>query len=263
MYSGKDGVDLYVLGGGLSNSSNSPNFGWSVGGAGDVNGDSYADVIVGGFTDSSYANDAGSARVYSGKDGLELFVINGSYNDANLGWSVSGVGDVNGDGFSDFVAGAPNDYNNGAQSGSARVLSGVSSSMVASSHLISLNDGGSSQWTLCMPDYPYANYVIVGSLTGTSPGFQIGTVTMPLNADAWTDLSFVLRNGSVLTNTFSTLDVFGMATASFNHAGGIVDPVLEGLTFFHAALIFSADGCGPGCAVYHKATNFVPLTTVP
>jgi flagellin-like hook-associated protein FlgL len=87
--------------------------GISVSGAGDVNGDGLADLIVG-----APANGAGESTVVFGKadsTAVELsnvghygFVINGNAAGSNTlsGYSVSGAGDVNGDGFADLIVGA-------------------------------------------------------------------------------------------------------------------------------------------------------------
>ena len=89
-------------------------FGISVSGAGDINGDGFDDVIVG----APYA-DAGSSYVVFGNEsgyplGLKLadlndssgFVINGIDEFDESGRSVSGAGDVNGDGIDDLIIGA-------------------------------------------------------------------------------------------------------------------------------------------------------------
>ncbi len=94
--------------------------GWSVSGAGDVNGDSLADVIVGApFADPAGNIDAGENYVVLGKaDGTPVdlsvvaagiggFIINGADGEDNVGWSVSGAGDVNADGLADVIVGAP------------------------------------------------------------------------------------------------------------------------------------------------------------
>ena len=84
-------------------------FGTSVSTAGDVNGDGYADVIVGGFGASSYK---GRAGIYFGASNLQSSLYNADvnlYGEAaanNFGMSVSTAGDVNGDGFSDVIVGA-------------------------------------------------------------------------------------------------------------------------------------------------------------
>ena len=84
--------------------------GYSVGCAGDVNGDGYSDVIVGApLYDTGYV-DAGRALVFHGSPtGVEptpSCTMDG-LGAENLGWSVSTAGDVNGDGYSDVVVGAP------------------------------------------------------------------------------------------------------------------------------------------------------------
>lgn len=85
--------------------------GASVGGAGDVNGDGYSDVLVGAsHFDEGSLIDAGRVYLYYGSaTGLNPSpkVIEGIQTGAKLGSSVSGAGDVNGDGFSDIIVGSP------------------------------------------------------------------------------------------------------------------------------------------------------------
>jgi len=80
-------------------------FGHSVGTAGDVNGDGYADVIVGAFYYDNGESNEGRAWVYHGSaTGLSTIAdwdVESDQVDACLGYAVGTVGDVNGDGFSD------------------------------------------------------------------------------------------------------------------------------------------------------------------
>ena len=83
------------------------NFGQSVAGLGDVNGDGELDVIVGAPRTSPRAIPiAGTAFVYAGKTGRPLFEINGRRPYTGLGSAVASGGDVNGDGSPDLVIGA-------------------------------------------------------------------------------------------------------------------------------------------------------------
>ena len=99
-------------------------FGWSVAGVGDVNQDGFDDLIVGARYDDVTGADSGSASVLSGIDGSLLFIFYGNSSNDRFGYSVDGAGDVNQDGYSDLIVGAPGDDDNGSFSGSARVLSG-------------------------------------------------------------------------------------------------------------------------------------------
>ena len=84
--------------------------GISVDGAGDVNGDGYADVIVGGseYSDTDWRE--GRAWVFHGSatglDAVADWIADEDGPSARLGGSVAGVGDVDGDGYADVAVGA-------------------------------------------------------------------------------------------------------------------------------------------------------------
>jgi len=106
-------------------------FGYSVSYAGDVNGDGYADVIVGAYGYNDYSNiDAGAAYIYHGglfMDTVYDIRLVGENISDHFGSSVSYAGDVNGDGFGDVIVGAEG-YDNGSISdaGAAYIYYGSS-----------------------------------------------------------------------------------------------------------------------------------------
>jgi hypothetical protein len=126
VFSGLDGSILYSFNGDGSNSL----LGSSVSGAGDVNGDGHADLIAGAYNDHTNGTSAGQARVFSGQDGSTLYTFYGDDTNDHLGNSVSDAGDVNGDGVPDLIVGISEDNPNGANSGAARVFSGLDGSIL-------------------------------------------------------------------------------------------------------------------------------------
>ncbi len=112
-------------------------FGQWVSGAGDVNGDGFADVIVGDSGDDTGGTNAGAAFVIFGKSGpfaadLDVSALNGANGfkltgevaGGVLGQQVSGAGDVNGDGFADVMVSALGAAPKGKYSGSVYVVFG-------------------------------------------------------------------------------------------------------------------------------------------
>jgi hypothetical protein len=93
--------------------------GTAVAGAGDIDDDGYADVLVGipGYTDI-YGH-YGAVYMYKGsEDGLgdsRDWYAYGSQEDSQFGMEVNSAGDVNGDGYEDVLVGAPRyDHYDGA-----------------------------------------------------------------------------------------------------------------------------------------------------
>src|SRR5439155_22422688 len=100
---------------------------------GDVNGDGYSDVIVGAVLYDNGQADEGRAYVYLVFPSATLFrsgwTAESNQVAAQFGWSVATAGDVNGDGYSDVIVGAPLYSNGEGEEGRAFVYLGSASGL--------------------------------------------------------------------------------------------------------------------------------------
>ncbi|MGB3673677.1 MAG: integrin alpha [Candidatus Nanopelagicales bacterium] len=167
-------VDLSNLGSAgfrIDGAATSDQSGLSVAGAGDVNNDGFADVIVGApYADNNSRSNSGSSYVVYGSAtpttpvdlgnlGSAGFRIDGAAGDFS-GWSVAGARDVNNDGFPDVVIGAPfADNNSRANSGSSYVVYGSATPTTP----VDLNNLGSAGFRIDGAAGDYSGFSVAGA----------------------------------------------------------------------------------------------------
>jgi len=206
VYSGGSGALLLSLSGAMSGDR----FGLSVAAAGDVDGDSVPDLLVGapqGDATVGSATGAGYVKVISGSTGSELSSLSGTGLGDRFGFSVAGLGDVNGDGFSDVAVGAPfADPGGVSDAGRTTVFSGASSGVLVV--LDGTSAGDTLGWSLAA----------VGDLDGdTASDVAVGaTQIFALTSGTGYVLVASGSSGSILfalAGAGSSYDAFGWSVA--------------------------------------------------
>jgi hypothetical protein len=150
-YGSSQGINLNTVAK-IENVPGSGGLGYSVAGAGDVNGDGYDDVIIGDMSyfvswDPQKGLVEGAALVYYGAPqgiNTNIFsVLKNNQTQSSFGWVVSSAGDVNGDGYDDVLIGDPN-YDKQFDEGAAFVFHG-SSQGISTAPAVTLEGNQSSE----------------------------------------------------------------------------------------------------------------------
>jgi len=121
---------------------------------------------------------------------------------------------------------------------------------------VSVSSGGSVDFELLAgPEQAGRLYLMLGTRSGTSPGFGFGGAHFPINPDNY--FTFILNNpaGSPLARPFGTLDANGRATSSFTLPAG-TNPALAGLELHHVFAVVTLNSI-------ELVSNPLPLDLVP
>jgi hypothetical protein len=121
VYSGKTGAIARTLTGEVAGEA----FGIGAARAGDLDGDGRADLVIGSWQFGGAAWSGGRVQVLSGKDGRVLQTITGKVPGETLGFDAVGVGDIDGDGITDFLITSAYSMVNGFRSGRTYIVAGT------------------------------------------------------------------------------------------------------------------------------------------
>lgn len=219
------------------------NFGVSVASAGDVNGDTYGDLIIGASGNDGFALDAGRAYVFYGgpsPNNVADIILNGTTAGDWFGYSTASAGDVNSDGYGDLVVGAFRNDQAGTDAGRAYFFYGGNPmNTLADMNYYGENAG---DWLgICVSSAGDVNSdgipdLIIGALYNDAGGTDAGRAYVHFG-------SVNINNSPDLILTGKTGEYFGwfVANAGDVNADGQSDPLVGA---YNSSLTSSQGGRG-------------------
>jgi len=259
----------------------SAQLGWAVGSAGDVNGDTYGDVIVGAMLWDNGQTNEGKAWVFHGSStGLATsssWATESNQAGAYYGSAVSTAGDVNGDGYGDVIVGAYLWDNGQTNEGKVYVYHGSSTGLATSAAWTKESDQTSAAM-----GFSAAN---AGDINGDGYGDVIVGTYLYDNGETDEGMVTIYAGSSTGLGTTATWSGEGnQATAWYGYAvagsgdidgNGVGDFIVggtkydngqtdEGRAWIYLSTLPDADGDGDptstdcndnNAAIYHGATE--------
>lgn len=151
----------------------------------------------------------------------------------------------------ELLEGAANDFN-------ANGLLDRCEALSASANELSLSGGGAVAFDLD-GGAPVlgATYWMFGSASGTTPGLNFGPINLPLQFDAYFQLTLSKPFAAPFGSFIGFFDGNGFSQASFSLPPGS-EASLTGITLYHAYVASPTFG-----APVHFASNFMPVTLMP
>ncbi|MES1021308.1 hypothetical protein ABN584_00220 [Gloeocapsa sp. BRSZ] len=184
----------------------------------DINGDGFADLLIGApDADPNSQDSAGESYVVFGKssgfgaslslatlNGNNGFILEGINALDHSGASISNAGDINGDGFGDFLIGARNaDPNGQSYAGQSYVVFGKSSGFDTRVNLVTLNGNN--------------GFAINGIAAGDGLGFSVSSAG-DVNGDGFADIFIGAPGASAAGQGYVVFGKSGRFSASLNLA---------------------------------------------
>ena len=98
---------------------------------------------------------------------------------------------------------------------------GADPNLEVNTNALSASIGGTQTMIQALGDsHAGSLYIVLGTTSGTSPGFPFGSSVIPLNTDAYFNLTLSNPNSALLPNSFGNLDAIGWAFVDFNLPAG-------------------------------------------
>ncbi|MFH0818959.1 MAG: integrin alpha [Patescibacteria group bacterium] len=207
--------------------SNNDFAGYSVASAGDVNSDGYDDILIGATGDDTVATDAGAVYLIYGAQSLSSDTLNsadakfaGEGENDGTSFSLAGNGDLNNDGYSDFIIGTYLDYSD-SYAGAAYIIYGQSAKLVDKN--LSLADAKIVGEAIS--DNSAFSMAIVGDVNGDDyDDVLIGAVTTTTGGITSNGASYLIygRSENLTDSALSSANIKFVGTDANQYSGVMV-----------------------------------------